>query len=199
MKKILITSLILLAVMLTACGSASNGTQAGSATLTLSTQTELILGTLKLESTAQAVTKEQAATLLPLWTLMQKLQNNDSAAQQEKDALVDQIKQTMTSEQLKAITAMKLTMQDAMSISQGQNVTVTSTKTSGSNSSFGGDPAGGPPAGGGDPMSGLSGGPMTGSTTSTSSTQTTSAQNADQIPSGLMDVLIKLLQQKTVS
>ena len=58
MKKNLTTTIIALAILLTACGSESNGTQAGSTNQALSTQTELIIGTLKLQGTANAVTKE---------------------------------------------------------------------------------------------------------------------------------------------
>lgn len=195
MKKILTASLILFALMLTACG-ASNQTQGGSTSQALSTQTELILGTLKLDGTANAVTKDQAATLLPLWTLMQKLQSSDSAAQEEKDAVLSQIQKTMTSDQLQAIQQMNLTMQDAVSLAQGGTQSNAKTQ-SGNSASSNGAPAGGPP-GGGDPMMG---GQMmsASSSTQTSSGQSSLSYNADQISPDLISVLLNVLQKKAGS
>jgi hypothetical protein len=205
MKKFLMATLILISLMLAACSSASTT----NATVTLSTQSELLLGTLKLESTGQAVTKEQASELLPLWQLMTELESSASSAQQEKNAVLDQIKSVMTSNQKQAITDLKLTTQDATSFIQEQNIPVSSNQTASKSSQSQGGPSGSIPAGGppgGDPMGGIVGGAISVDLQSQSSTQTVSGQNAQtpsigdsQISADLMDVLIKLLEKKAAS
>ena len=69
----------------------------------------LALGTLQLEGTDQAVTREQAAKLLPLWTLIQEGTLQGDA---ETQAVVKQIRNTMTADQLAAMEAMSLTQED---------------------------------------------------------------------------------------
>ena len=200
MKNILMTTLILVTLMLTACSSASTATTSQS----LSAQSVLLLGTLKLEGTDQAVTNAQAAELLPLWQTMDELQSSAGSAQQEKTALLDQIQGAMTSNQLQAITDMKLTSQDASSFMQEQNISVSSIQTVGTSTqsqSNSGGPAGGPPPG--DLMEGLAGPGVSVGSQSQTSAQTASGQNAQaqnteasQISAGLRDALIKLLETK---
>ena len=74
----------------------------------LNASNQLVLGTMQLEGTEQAVTPEQAATLLPLWRAMQ----GGVTAQAEVNALLKQIEGTMTQEQLQTIAAMQLTQED---------------------------------------------------------------------------------------
>jgi len=74
---------------------------------------QLALGTLKLEEVdeqhpVQAVTPEQAKSLLPLWQALQ----GEVVAQAEVDAVLNQIEGTMTEEQLRAVTDMQLTQED---------------------------------------------------------------------------------------
>jgi hypothetical protein len=69
----------------------------------------LALGTLQLEGTDQAVTPEQAAKLLPLWTLIQEGTLQGDA---ETQAVVRQIRNTMTADQLAAMEAMSLAQED---------------------------------------------------------------------------------------
>ena len=195
MKKILIATLMLAALLLAACSSASGPTQAGA----LSAQSELLLGSLKLEGTGQAVTKAQAAELLPLWQTMSELQSSASSAPQEKNALLAQIRSAMTPGQLQAITGMKLTSQDAFSFMQEQNISVSGAQTASNTTQSqnnsggpGGGPAGGPPPGGDPMMGGITGAGGSAASQSQSSAQTVSVQTAgaSQISSGLMDALI---------
>jgi len=74
----------------------------------LDASSQLMLGTLKLEETANAVTSEQAKTLLPLWQALR----GGVTAQAEMNAVLKQIEGTMTQEQLAAIAAMQLTQED---------------------------------------------------------------------------------------
>ncbi len=143
MKKTTTIVILLLAMVATACGSASNsnrtnrnfGSQNGGATAELPATTQLIVGTLKLDGTDQAVTAKQATDLLPLWQTMKVLSASDTAAQQEKDALVAQIQETMTPQQMQAITSMKLTRADMFTFLQGQGTGTGNGPTNGQNSS----------------------------------------------------------------
>ena len=105
MKKLILILLTILALTLTACGSASDSTEAAASSQTdpsaqaLSGPSLLLIGTLKLDGTDQAVTAAQAKELLPLWQVYQSLAESDTAAQVEIDALVKQIEETMTDAQ----------------------------------------------------------------------------------------------------
>jgi len=84
----------------------------------LDTSSRLILGTMRLEETEHAVTPEQAATLLPLWQALQ----GGVTAQAEVSALMKQIQETMTAEQLDAIAAMRLTQENMQTWMQEQGL-----------------------------------------------------------------------------
>jgi hypothetical protein len=124
MNKHLITGLALLILVLSACAGAASGTasSAGSnqsdaqaatgqdfANQPLSQPLLLAIGTLKLEDTAYAVQVNQAAALLPLWQAYNALSSSSTTAQVEVDAVLDQIEESLTADQLKAINEMKLT------------------------------------------------------------------------------------------
>ncbi len=74
----------------------------------LDTTNQLILGTINLEETEDAITPEQAKAMLPLWQALQ----SGVTAQAEMSAIVKQVEGTMTREQLGAIAAMQLTQED---------------------------------------------------------------------------------------
>jgi hypothetical protein len=78
----------------------------------------LILGTLLLENTDQAVDTKQAADLLPLFQKLKSLNSGTTPSAQEKEALLDQIQGTMTPDQIHTIAAMKLTQGDVYSYMQ---------------------------------------------------------------------------------
>lgn len=210
MKKTTLAILTILVLTLTACGAASNTTpqsvpvnQGG----TLPFSTQLIIGTFKLDDTDQAVTTEQAKELLPLWQVYQDLLTSDTAAQEEIDALVEQIQETMTTEQMQAITNMNLTQQDVMSALQDQGMGISQRSNTGSstnsNSTQGGGGFGGPPDGfvpGGAPPG--EGGGFGAQGQSLSPDQIATAQASRQESSGnftptmLIDALIESLQEK---
>ena len=224
MKKITLTIFTILVLTLTACGGASNNPQAGPAdpasssenTLPLSTQ--LLIGTFKLEDTDLAVTAEQANELIPLWQVLQSISSSDTAAQEEMDALVEQIQETMTAEQVQAIEAMNLTSQDMFTIMQEQGLggggpmMTQGTPAAGSNGEF---PA--PPAGGGDFIGPAGGGPGGGGGTGGGGGQglspdqiaTAQANRAENgggggfrfngAPAPLIEALVKFLQEKADS
>ncbi len=117
MKKILFgLSLISLMVTLVACSKTTTTTNTTSPTASLSPEAELVIGTFKLEGTDLAVTASQAKQLIPLWETLQSMTSSNTSATEEINGLVDQIKSTMTSQQVDKITSMKLTQQDMMTV-----------------------------------------------------------------------------------
>jgi hypothetical protein len=78
----------------------------------LPVETQLILGTLLLEGTDQAVDAKQAAVLLPLWEQWHDMNRSNAAAPGDRDTLLAQIQSAMTEKQIQAIAAMNLTLQD---------------------------------------------------------------------------------------
>ena len=124
--------IVLLAIVLVACGAkatataaTTGGTTGGAGTPAangtpgarinnrpLPLAESLLVGTLKLQGTSNAITATQAATLVPLWQAYAQLTSSNTAAQAEVDAVVSQIQTTLTPAQVSAITAMKLTSQD---------------------------------------------------------------------------------------
>jgi hypothetical protein len=211
MKKILLSTLMVFAIALTACSSSTNSqnsliqTDGG-----VSTGIQLALGSLKLEDTEYAITNEQATELLPMWQVYSELLSSDTAAQEEINALIEQIQEAMTSEQMQAITNMQLTQQDMLTALQGAN-TLTSNSQSNNNvtvlSGNGGMPAGGPLDDGGGVPPDLAGGisPDFGGTSTQSDISVGQTQNAQtgsgqvrsaSVPTLLIQMLIESLQQK---
>lgn len=219
MKKTTLIILTILILTLTACGSAPTGADPASAPQggpnagALPATTQLIIGTIKLDDTAQAVTVEQAADLLPLWQTMLVLTNSDTAADQEKEALIAQIQETMTTEQTQAIQDMNLTREDMASIIQEQGMAMgnsqsgnTQSRNSTRNNSGGFGPGGGG-APGGMPMPGggeVPGGRFGGEGQNMSEEQIATAQAARQanenfVPPLLINAVIEYLQEKAGS
>lgn len=214
MKKLTLILLTLLALTLTACG-ASDSTEAAatsqteSTAQTLSGPTLLVLGTLKLDGTEQAVTAEQAAELIPLWRVYSELISSDTAAQAEIDALEKQIQATMTDEQMQAINEMNLTPQDSFAVLQEMGLGMgrgQSSSSSGGSSNFtpgqGMGPGGGMGSGGGAPpdMGGVPGQMPGGQSLSQEEIATAQAVRAERgggnamLPN-LINALIQYLQK----
>lgn len=158
-----------------ACGNevGSNGDSANATTVTLGENagvtldadyddalpvaSQLAIGTLMLEDTENAVTAEQAGDLLPSWKMLQALQNSDTAAQVEVDAVLNQIQGAMTDEQLLAIKEMKLTPESMTELAQERGLSIGGASATGEEGGrgfrpegafvFGGGPGGGPGGG----------------------------------------------------
>jgi hypothetical protein len=217
-KTILVISILAMLSVMVACTKTTT-TQAqngpGGSSAPLSTASILLVGTFKLEGTDLAVTSAQAAHLLPLWQTLKALSSSNTAADEEINALVDQIKGVMTTQQMAKITAMKLTQQDVMSLMSqagaspnGVNATTTPMALNGfaggNNAQGGADGAGGPPAGGpqggGAPGGGVpSGGGdpgIIGGNGGASTTPQAVRQMPNQVPVPLLNALIELLQKK---
>jgi hypothetical protein len=217
MKKLILILSTILILTLTACGSVSSSAAPasrpqGSGAGELSATTQLIIATFKLEETENAVTPEQAAEQLPLWQTMQVLSESDTAADQEKEALVAQIQETMTAEQIQAITDMKLTREDMMSILQEQGLAIgggpagqNTNSQNGNANGGGGFRPGSDELPGGAPPGGFPGGGPGGGGSGLSPDQIATAQASRQNSSGsfvspiLINALIEYLQEKAGS
>lgn len=234
MKKItIIAILVILLAALVACSktgtATSGGTDTAGTAASLSQEMQLLIGTIKLENTGQAVTADQAAKLLPLWQALQSLETSGTAATEEINAVISQIQETMTADQDRAITDMNLTRQDELSTMQSlglstnfssgtpvANGTPGAMDMPGGNGTAGGMPSGGAPSGGmpsgGGPVGGMpSGGPQGSSGSGLSQSQIATMQakgtpqamqsmgSIDQVPQPLLNALISLLQKKIAS
>jgi hypothetical protein len=208
MKKTFIPIFLFLIFLLTACAASNSSPTAannfsGNTSLPLAMQ--LVVGTFKLEKTANAVTADQAVKLLPLWQVYKDLSVSTSAAQEEINALADQIQGTMTPEQVQAISDMKLTRRDISQIMQDlgvesanrPNASGTPRPNGGQGGNFpGGGPGGGPPGGGG-PGFGQNQSPQQIATFQASRSQNGGGNGQfNRIPPALFDALIKLLESK---
>jgi len=144
---------------------------------------------------------EQARELLMDWQVYQEISQSDTAAQAEIDALIAQIQETMTSDQMQAITEMNITRQDVLASMQGATVVSSSSSESTvslpSASAGGGMPAGGPPPdGGGVPIDLGGGAPASGTSQTQSSRAGTGPTVITGVPSALVEAVIRALQQK---
>jgi len=224
MNKTVLFTLLVLTLILTACsgntssaaGPAASG-QGGGATGQLSAPMQVALGTIKLDGTENAVTPEQAKELLPLWETLQQLEGSDTAAAQEKEALVSQIQETMTHEQTQAITALNLSRQDMFSIMQSQVQSAGGTQNGttqrdGTSTNSRRNSAGGPGgffvAGGGPPPDGGGGfaggnsnfqGQRSQSGSTTGSTNQPAAIDPNRIPTPLIQAVIEYLKTKAIA
>jgi hypothetical protein len=224
MKKYLVVFLsLVLVVGLAACTSSSTVNGGSSGTINtnyanaVSVQSQLAAGMLKLEGTASAVTKTQAVPLLMLWKAIRSLSANSATSQIEINAVMEQIQETLTAEQIKAIADLKLTqtnltevMQNA-SVSYSLNATPQASGTrqttrvavgSGGRPEGGGVPGGGmpgggmPAGGGGVPGDGIGGVITTPNASTQSTAQARVAAQGSASPTGLINLVIAFLEKR---
>ena len=215
-KKIILTLLLVSSIMLAACGSTGtdgfpNPQQADGTVREIPLSTKLAIGTLKLEETDFAIASDQASNLLPLWQVLSSLTESDSAAQEEINAIVEQIQETMTPDQLKAIDDMSITGENMFTTLQEMNLVpqfaVNGTPQPRGNfpeGGFpgGGGPGGGPGSGGGPGGFGGDGGQLTPNQITTA--QARRSENGDgsgfsgsnRMLAPLIEAVIKLLESK---
>jgi hypothetical protein len=123
----LVVGILVASLLLAACAGAAGQTGSTTGTTTssgdqtatsLSKVNKLLVGTLKMVDTDQALTADEASQLLPLWQAYRSLSSSQTAAEEEVDALLNQIQSTMTTDQVNAIEAMNLTSIDMMDLMQ---------------------------------------------------------------------------------
>ncbi len=173
-----------------------------------STQNKLGIGILLLEDTDQAITADQANTLLPLWKAIRSLSNDDATSAAEITALYNQIQETLTTAQVKEIQQLTWTQEDLAEIQQRYGAQIKSNysgnsetvKSQSSGSSSGGNMGGGMP--GGDMGGGMPGGDMSGMIAGgqtqqvSNSSRPVSGNNENGLNYQLADTVITLLQQR---
>jgi len=208
MKKLFFSIMMIFAVALTACSSQSKGTPSLSTNNDLPTETQIAVGTLKLAGTDQEISVEQARELVVYWQVYKELSQSQTAAQAEVDGLTAQIQETMTDDQMQAITNMNITQQDVLASMQGVTAASSSSSSSTINvpsgsANSGSLPVGGPPEAGAVPPDGgampsdMGGAAVASGTGQTQSTQANSGSAVTaQVPSALVEAVIQALQQK---
>ena len=114
-----LVSVGVLVLVLAACGGeGEEGVANGGTSLNegykdaVPVETQLALGSLRLEETDLAIDEGLAAELIPLWQAYQTLSTSDKAAEAEIEALINQIQGAMSPDQVEAIAAMELTAED---------------------------------------------------------------------------------------
>jgi hypothetical protein len=176
---LLLSVLLTLLTLLAACSKTSNQAASNTSTTVTTNSQEsaslsqvnmLLVGTLKLEDTDQAVTADQAENLLPFWQAYRSLSTSQTAAEAEVEALLNQIQSTMTTDQVEEIKAMNLTNTDLMNLMQSlgggrmERGTPDAQASPGFDFPTDGFQTGNPPSGdfrmgSGEPPSGSTGGP----------------------------------------
>jgi len=225
-KTIFILLAFLLMLTFAACGTVSLGTDQnasesnpeGERTYETPIETQLMLGTVKLEETDYPVDSEQASELIPLWKALRSLTESEIAAQAEIDAVVNQIQDTMSAEQMMAIEEMGLTMQDFAPVAETLGIetgfagrfgdvtpemqaTMEAMRESGEFPSGGGFPEGGFPGGGAGGGQGrgssFGGAEVDPEARETAKAERDGAQGAGfGINSALLDAIIEFLEAK---
>lgn len=193
MKKITAFLLIAFALVLSACApvgaagaavpSVTPGIVAENYANALPVPSQLALGIINLKDTPNAVNSKEGATLLPLWKGLLALADTATSSTVEINALIGQIQDTMTPEQLQAIAAMKLTQADFAKVAQaaggfgggGANRTPGTGRT-GATGGAGGNRTGG--NGGGGNFGGPGGGGFGGGIPGAAGGNTTAGQGA---------------------
>jgi len=197
-------------LILMACGNTpSTDTSSGvsgqnpTATTSVSLETKLAIGTLKLSATEQDITTAQAAELLTLWKAYQVLSNSDTTAQSELSALVQQIEETMTSEQIQAIDNMQITAESMSEFIQPAMPQTSSTSLSDTTTGQAAVPldgAGGIPVDGSAPPDGGTMGDLSMAGAGFQTTSDIADQSISQIDGinpVLINALIQMLETKT--
>ena len=136
MKKLgLVVGLLLLVDVLAGCsqtGDQSIGGQDSGANDSFSTNDELefelpesfqlMIGIFGLEETEWAVTRDQAAELVTLWKAFRILSTSDNVAAEEMIAVLGQIQESMTPDQLQAIRQMELSRENIFELAQEMGI-----------------------------------------------------------------------------
>lgn len=190
-------------------------------------ESKLAIGLLKLEGSNNAVTVEQAKTLLPLWQAVKSLGTGSATTNDEMTALYQQIQDALTPGQTQAIKDMNLTQAEIQTLMQENGIQMPqpgAMRTPGAGlpsaaqtqiaqqraSGGGGDFPGGGPGGAGGPPPDMAGGPGNAGGTGGSSGQTARGMpQPGQTGRGggmrggmnflFVDPLIKLLETRSAS
>lgn len=90
----------------------------------ISARNQLALGALRLADSANAISPQQAETLLPLWQVLLNSQKSGTGADAEINAVLQSIEESLTAEQIATIKAMQLTQTDLQDWATANGVTL---------------------------------------------------------------------------
>lgn len=118
-----LTILIVSVLLLAACAPAAETTPAAPTSIAgeyltieyadaANLRSQLAFGIMQLDGTPNAVTPEQAKTLIPFWQAVIALSGDSTTASEELTAVQDQIVATLTAEQLQSVATMQITNAD---------------------------------------------------------------------------------------
>jgi len=215
-QKVTLMVILLFALTLTACGATSQGTSEqpsqnggppqGDNVRETPLVLKLALGTFKLDETDYPITAGQAKEFLPLWKVARSLSQSDTAATQEIQAVIEQIQETMTPEQMQTINDMGLTFQDKRAISEKLGLDFGSGRLGNMNPEMQAtvqaarERGQGPPGGFGAFIGGDPGGPGGGFSPQAQQTAMAGRGGSNSgglgLPTTLLDAIIKFLEAK---
>jgi len=157
-RRSLLKGIIILCVIfnLSGCGGATAASGNKQANSEVPKIAQLLIGIIKLDGTAQAVTQSQASELLFLWKAYQRLTKEETTAAEELNGLQEQIQEQLNDNQIQSIEKMKISFKDIAETLQKEGIVTNNKRTGTNNSSSGGvgmpppDAVvlGGPPGGG---------------------------------------------------
>ncbi len=171
-------------------------------------ENKLAIGILKMEGTPQAITAQQASSMLPLWQAVKSLSTSNNTTAAEMQALYKQIEAVMTPAQVQAVQNLNMNQQQVQALFQqygiqfnqgGSSLTPAqrATRVAQFQQNGGGNGGGIPGAGGGGFGGGTGGG---GTNSGTPSAQRTPAPGGSGGRGGMNVLLasqvIKVLQQR---
>ncbi len=81
-------------------------------------ENKLAIGILKMEGTPQAITAQQASSMLPLWQAVKSLSASNTTSAAEMQALYKQIEAVMTPDQVKAVQNLNMTQAQIQALFQ---------------------------------------------------------------------------------
>ena len=121
---------------------------------------QLAIGIIKLEESNSPLTEQQAIELRLLWKAAENLSESETAAVEETQAILTQIEEALSSEQLETIKEMQLTVEDMTSVLLNMGIDLQAGRGSGQRleGASGAAPGGGVGLGGGVPGGGMPGG-----------------------------------------
>ncbi len=167
--------------------------------------TQLALGTIQLDETELAVDEALAAELIPLWQAAQSLSDSDTAASAEVTAVLNQIQDSMSPEQVAAIADMALTEETLTALLESGTITFGRGAGQGQGQAGegrivppggigqGGGPGGGGPGG----LGGRGGGNLSEDDIATRQAQIASGEVGGVQEQALVGAVVRLLQTKT--
>ncbi len=124
-KIMFISAILVITFLSSGCASANaaistsastNGSSTPDSENNIPTEVKLIAGSYKMTQVAGTFTSDEARQMAILWQAYKELLSRDTAATQEKEAILTQIENTFTKKQTQEFTDLDLTVQDVIGL-----------------------------------------------------------------------------------